>query len=553
MNRFLLLLLVTKILHGQEPVPQSSPSRGQVSLPLADWQAVWETASTLVSEKPTPPPVPPPVRAAIQSISYTAKLHGDVLQGEAIVSLRSFTSDWQVLPLVGGEWSLEPSAAQDGIALIRQEDCIAALLHGEGAFEIRLPLSLTLLDGRAKFSVMPAAAQRFTLSELPTGKMLMFDGAAPQPGNGWCSLPAKGGVVSLSLEAPKPPTPPPQPSTWAADSQIVAQFRDGEFRYQARLYLRTAQGSGLEATLYLPANAQVDEVMGEDFDSWRSQRSSDGLQRQITVRWKTGDRLDRRLEVHYTVPQSPVAVQWSLVAPQADEKGHSVFALVPLEGMEFSHATLQKVPSSRVLPWIKEATGGVSELLLVEGDAPVSVSAKSLPRVEAARATVSLQRAQTRLVADGSVLHEMRYEFKHNGPLTWAFDLPNATTLLACKVNDADARPVQRTERQLEFALPAKGDGSTTSTVMLTWHFKGGAWDKVSGQFALDLPKTDLFTQDLQWQIELPEGYDLAAAEGLDRANVPHTSDRMVAFQKQLFTNEAPGIELFYQRTEITE
>jgi hypothetical protein len=329
-------------------------------------------------------------------------------------------------------------------------------------------------------------------------------------------------------------------------------FRDGEFRYNARLFLRAAKGSGLDATLQLPANAQVDDVSGDDLGSWRSQRSSDGSRRLISVRWKTTDKLDRKLMMRYTMPQSPLATEWLLTAPQAEEKGHAAFAMEPQEGLEFAHPALQMVPAARVLAWMR-ADATTSELLVVEGDAAITLAAKALPRVEAAKATIQRQQATTRLVADGSVLHELRYEFSHRGPLAWRFVLPEGATLLGCRVNDADARPVQRGERQLEFALPAKGDGTTTSTVTLTWHLKGKAWDKLSGQLSLDLPKTDLFIHELQWKVEMPDGYDVTATEGLDRTAIEKASDRVVAFQKQLFTNEAPGIELYYQRLDAAQ
>lgn len=553
MKRYLLLLFVAKFLHGETvvPIPESTSQRGEVSLPLSEWQSVWKAAFLPTITKPEVKPEPPPISAAVQSILYTARVDGQTLHCEATVQLRSLTEGWQKIPILGEEWTLEPARMPQGVTIIREDGHLSALLHGAGDFEMKLALSLDLTSG-ATFTVMPAVAQRFIVSEMPAGRVLTINDQPPSTQDHLCALPPKGGKVTLKLEeprAPEPPPPPPQPSTWAADAQVAALFRDGEFQYSARLFLRAAKGSGLDATLQLPANAQVDDVSGDDLGSWRSQRSSDGSRRLISVRWKTADKLDRKLMLRYTIPQSPVASEWTLVAPQAEEKGHAAFAMEPQEGIEFTHPALQKVPPSRVLAWIR-ADVTSSEVLVVEGDATLALSAKSLPRVEAAKATIHEQRATTRLVADGSVLHELRYEFQHHGPLTWRFDLPEGATLLGCKVNDNDARPVLRGERQLEFALSAKGDGSTTSTVTLTWHLKGKAWDKLSGQLSLDLPKADLFTHELQWQVELPEGYDVAATEGLDRAVMAKASDRVVAFKKQLFTNEAPGVELYYQHID---
>ena len=316
MKRLLLLALVaTQSLPGEDKPHLQPLSTGEVSLPLQDWQAVWKAASLPPATKVESQP---PLGAALQSIVYSGRMEGDVLRCDVVAQLRSFSGEWQIIPLAGGEWTLEPVVPPPGVALVRHEGDVCAILHGTGDFEVRLPLSLSLTEGAGKFSTVPAAAQRFTLVAMPEQRVLMFNGKAPLGKDLICSLPAEGGEVVLSLESPKPPEPPPlppQPSTWAADAQVAAIFRDGEFQYFARLYLRAATGSGLESVLKLPAGAQVEDVTGDDLVNWRAQRSTDGGQRLVNLRWKTADKLDRRVVMKYVVPQSPVAAQWNLVAP----------------------------------------------------------------------------------------------------------------------------------------------------------------------------------------------------------------------------------------------
>jgi hypothetical protein len=370
-------------------------------------------------------------------------------------------------------------------------------------------------------------------------------------------LPSKGGAVVFGIASPEaltPPEPPkpPEPSAWTADAQLVALFQDGAFHYFARTYLRAAKGSGLEAILKLPANAQVADVTGDDLVSWKDGRSKDGAQRLITIKWKTADRLDRRVQIRYEIPQSPVAAEWTLVAPQGDEAGKSVFAISPLQGIEFSHAAMQRLPGAQAVAWIKEIAD-VPELLVVEGDATIKLGAKSLPRIDTAKATIKSFQARTRLQADGAMLHELNYEFEHRGLFTWHIALPVGSRLLSCKVNDAEISPIQRAPLELEFPLTSKGEANTTTKIQLTYHSKGKAWDRVSGSVALELPKTDVFTQAMHWQVELAEGYELTASSEslvLTEAVKPDAPDRTVAFKKELFANEAAGVELFYKHLE---
>jgi len=390
---FLLLVIwlagKSSALADENPFASSSlaVTSGEVSLPLQEWQTVWKAASQASpksAKKPT-------VAVALQSAIYSARLEGSLLRCEAVFRLRSFTDDWHTLLLVGGEWNVEALDLPEGIAILRDASGLSVVWEGKANHEIKLPLSLPMTGGAAKVKLIPAPAQRFTLTEIDPSRVLKLNGQLP--------------------------------------------FR--------------AEGK----------------------------------------------------------------------------------------------------PSTYVLPAV---SGDVT--LQLEDAAPAVVDAK-LPRYETAQATITKATASTRLVADGSVLHELAYELTHRGTSTWTVPLPDGATLLACQVNGQDERPVQRAPQQLEFPLTGKSSSSTTSKVSLTYHLKLKAWDRVSGEAALVLPQTKLFTQALHWQVELPEGYEIMATEGSvsNTAAANGASVRTAAFKKELFANEAPEMALFYQRIDLGE
>jgi len=390
---FLLLVIwlagKSSALADENPFASSSlaVTSGEVSLPLQEWQTVWKAASQASpksAKKPT-------VAVALQSAIYSARLEGSLLRCEAVFRLRSFTDEWHTLLLVGGEWNVEALDIPEGIAILRDASGLSVVWEGKANHEIKLPLSLPMTGGAAKVKLIPAPAQRFTLTEIDPSRVLKLNGQLP--------------------------------------------FR--------------AEGK----------------------------------------------------------------------------------------------------PSTYVLPAV---SGDVT--LQLEDAAPAVVDAK-LPRYETAQATITKATASTRLVADGSVLHELAYELTHRGTSTWTVPLPDGATLLACQVNGQDERPLQRAPQQLEFPLTGKSSSSTTSKVSLTYHLKLKAWDRVSGEAALVLPQTKLFTQALHWQVELPEGYEIMATEGSvsNTAAANGASVRTAAFKKELFANEAPEVALFYQRIDLAE
>lgn len=547
-------------LNTSAEVPQDH--RGQVTLPLPDWQSVWK-AATEATREPTPA-AKPPLSATLQSADYRARIDGRVLRCEAAFRVQSFTKEWQVVPLVGGEWLVEPSpqSADVHCTLVRQEQNLCALVQGEGEFDIKLSL-LTSLSGSplsGKIGFFPAATQRWSMPQPGAGQVLRIDGAEPVVGSGdeWLyPLPVVESQMTVSLEEAPPPLPPPappKPSTWLADSQVAAVHSDGWLRCTARVFVRADDGSGLSATLKLPAAALVDEVTGDDLGEWIQRRSADGSQRLVEVRWKTRDLLNRTLNVRYALPQSPVATEWMWFAPVADQAGRAVFVMAAPEGAELQHASLQRMAGSQVLAWIREALSA-QELFAVEGTDSVKVGLKVLPRLETARATITNAEGRTRLTADGSALHDLTYEITHRSVLAWTVRVGDAETILRCQVNGTDVRPVAREKGGMEFSLPSPTDGSQLTTkISISYHRKGTAWDRVSGQTLLELPRTDLLTQKLGWQVELPEGYEVAALEGNAtpvRAESGGTTVRLAAFQKELFSDEAPAVEIFYQRKDV--
>ena len=555
------MLLTGPVLALAEESKPAGPAQGQVTLSLPEWQSVW-SAATKTGHPPEAPPKPP-IQAAVQSAEYHARLEGDVLRCEAVLRVRSFSADWQIVPLAGGEWTME-SPKDATVTLVRHDNQLCAVLNATGDFELKLPLSLSLGTLPGKFMLIAAAGQKWELAKPDASRLLLVNGQPPSSSNEHdlvYDLPPAGGEVVLKVEdAPPPaPAPPPvlplEPSQWTADTQAIALFHDGLIQYVARVYVRAARGSGMEAVFHLPPNTQVEDVEGDDVAGWRQMRAADGSQRLVEVRWKTRDLLDRKLNFHYDIPQSPVASEWNLHTPLADVAGKALFAVAPLEGMEFQNAAMQKLATSQVTAWVRELIP-TPEVLVIESGPDVVLAAKALPRVESAKATITRAEVKTRLVADGSVLNEVNFEFSHRASLAWLIELPSVEGLLRCQVDDKETRPVLRGKNQLEFSLPPSRDGSpVTSKVSFSYHSKVAAWDRVSGRIELDLPKTEVFVQVLHWLVDLPDGYEMtAASEGnVSLGAQKDASDKTVAFQKELFANEAPAVELFYQRLDLAK
>ena len=378
-------------------------------------------------------------------------------------------------------------------------------------------------------------------------------------------------VLTVVSAEDRKPAPPSVPSSWQGQAQSLVRYDEGQLVYKTRLRLAADSGTGLTAELALPVTANVLSVTGTDLDRWRIVKSAAGDTRQLEISWKTPDVLRRELSLEYGLPQASPDGDWHLVSPQViageEHLRSALYALPMIDGTEFVSGDAAGTPLAaglvQQLPrWLADEIGGGS-FVTVDADKPVPadnasalVRVRRLPLIHTARATVEESRFRTRLVVDGALLTEGTLNVRHDGPVTLTLTLPADTQLLACSVQGHDALPVDRGRGRIDFTLPA-GDAGKPTQVSLSYTGHLPALAPVAGQIALSLPETDLFVQKMEWELQIPEAYELTALDGnvsLTPSPSSTTTNEppLIHLRKDLLKGEKPTVELFYQKRAVT-
>jgi hypothetical protein len=482
---------------------------------------------------------------------------------DADFEVETFDTKWQRIPLLGGEARLDK--ADSGERSVVWDGGYALLTNTPG----RTPLALHLaargvrqFAAPLKLTIGSAAVKRLSVTGIPAGQEARVNGQAGAVVDGAAVFLLGGDATEVSLEiaaakiddAP-PPSPPITLSHWHTQSQVLVRFAEGRLHFAARVYARADDGSGLETTLVLPANAAAIAVTADDLGDWSQTRAEDG-RRLLRLRWKTRDVLDREASVTYALPQSPLAEQWVLQAPAVpDEKeARCLYAILPAEGLELKGDGLRAAVESRRLPeWMRAKIGGAS-FVTTEAGPQLALQAHWLPSIATAEAIVSDAKAALRLVPDGATQTAVSYTIKHQAPLAWRLELPEKVELLSCTVGGIAARPVQREKGVIELALPTPGNGATTVALVYTAQLK--PLDPVSGSASLELPRTPLFIEHLDWSIALPAAFEVTAIDGnvsVSSTPVPPaaTGELGIALRKDFCRAERPAVALFYQRRNL--
>jgi hypothetical protein len=558
----LFALLTTAALADAPLEPPSSPELGRafVTIPYSELRTLWEAGHR------KPDPVAPPETAPVPFVVHRAEVR--IALGEAASKIdadfevEALEKKWQRIPLLGGDVRLEKAEAgersvvwNDGYALLTNvhgKTPIALHLTTRGTRQLAVPLKLVLGS---------AAVKRLGVSGIPAGLEARVNGQSGVVVDGTATflLPGDAGEANLELAAPKieevpKPLPPITPSHWQTQSQVLVRFTEGRLRFAARVFARADDGSGLDITLALPANAGGVTVNGEDLADWSQIRAEDG-RRLVRVRWKTRDVLDRELTIAYAVPQSSLAEQWTLQAPGSpdDKEARHLFAILPADGLELKGDGLRAAIESRRLPeWMRAEIGGAA-FVTAEAAGQLVLQTHWLPAIATAEAIVSEAKAALRLVADGATQTSVSYTISHQAPLAWRLELPANVELLSCTMNGAAAQPIQRENGAIELAVPTSAKGTTTVALVYTAKLK--ALDPVSGSASLELPRTPLFIEHLDWAIGLPAAFEITAIDGnvsvAEGTTDPGRGDRAIALRKDFCRAERPTVSLFYQRRSL--
>lgn len=577
----LALSLIPRLGQGEEPALPGA----EVTIPYAELRSLLEEIRN--AETGTEVPAPP-LEATLTAARYLLDFSGSNPVMTADLEARTFREGWHALPLFGGDPRLESQETESGAAsVVWREGSYALLAEGTGEFAAKLSLSLPATEswergGGVRFLPMPAAVAELRVTGLPSGKALRIEGESPlRTGSGELvyALPGEKADWRLVLEdaAEEESQSPAQPSLWELHTQAVARFAEGRLQFRGRIQALADSGSGLTATLALPAQVSGVEVEGEDIEDWKLEPRGPE-RRALRIHWKTRDMLDRTFLLDWEMPQSPLAESWELAPPRvqrpeglddktakenatgekpAAEESRTLMVVLPPDGLELSHPSLAPVVEVRQLPgWLREQLG-TEDGWTAEwtGGDPIRLAAEWLPRLETAQATVAEAEFETRVVADGSMLLTANYTIQHGTPMDWQLDLPPIDQLLICEVDRRAVKPVQRGEGRIEFRLPTPGkeeDAPPSTRVKLCCSLKSEALDPVSGRLAIELPRTELYIHRLDWALSIPDAYEPTAVEG----NVQISSGRdgadspanLIRLEKELCRGERPAVEVFYQR-----
>ncbi len=564
--RFLTGLFLFSVPLSAAPSNPPDVRATSITIPYAEVRALWEAAYG----KPAPKP-PPPISHSLSLARYAFELSPDLSSVEcrATFEVTSYGDGWSIVPLLPAEVRIESVTPEAGALAVR-DGFYTLFLNGPGkrSVNVRFVARLASAPGGApglRLAVPPALVAEASFSGVPAGSLVEIANALPVGGAGVTPATYRLGanpifdftVTSAGGRAKK------APATWNAGVQTIVAAEEGRVVCRSRLVLSGLDGDTSELKLSLPDAASIREVESDNLERWESTRRGEGGQCGVSVRWKGAERVGREVNLLYELPLNAREGEWTLSGPRVEGavQQQSIFYVIARAGLEVTPVGGSDGESARSVeapgPAMLVALGGAGfkAISAPPGEASTIVKVRRLPLVAIAQARIDDAQFHMRVVPDGSCLTDAKMAVRHDRPLALQVELPPGSELVACSINGTETSPIDRGNGVLEFALPAAGAGEP-SRIAFSYAAHASKLAPVAGQVELTLPRTELFTNSIAWEVQLPGAYELTAFEGNVELAPPSRgtidpSTTFVRLRKELCKGEAPRVSLFYQKRSV--
>lgn len=502
--------------------------------------------------KAAAPAVPKTPKPALLASKLTLSVDHGAPVIDASFRCTSFDANVSLIPLLAGDVTLGTQDPADA-RILMENDTFCLAMDRAGTTDLKVRLLAAATEEGFTLSLPECPSSMIEIAELPEGRAFhVTRGSTEETLTSRQSRPISNQNRELQIRLmddreSHEALSAPEPSRWTWQQQTLVMPDTGDLLYQSLIRASALDGSGVEADLPLPADAQDVEVTGVDLVSQTKVRG-DRRSLSLALRWRNRGVLDRQLLVSYRMPLRPLDRKWKLEAPGGDDtKTRFIIAASPLlayaaEGLSGPLAA-QGLPE----PFAARLNGGSCHHLETQTTAELAIT--PIPVVPTADGVITRSDWSLKIEPDGAVLLTGNMRADHKGSVQLTFDTPPGMKLLSCEVAGKPVSPVDPGDGSLQLTLGANQEGTE---VACSFTGNSEALDPVAGTMKFSLPKTPLFVHAIRWNLDLPAGYQAETHGNLQRSSPDGKSPPSRIFlSKNLCRDERPEIQIFYQRSDL--
>lgn len=511
-----LLLLAAPALWPAEPPRLQPGAPGTVTVPLPEYDRLVERA-----RKGQPPPAVPPVEVALARAEARGAVSERLARGSLTLEGEVYATGVVKLPLgalpASGLTLLEARSAGRPVPLVQAAGQVQALLRGPGAFSLQLEWVAPVASdpGRASFALpVPRAGSVRAVVDLPgsNADVGLQHGVVTRK----TALPGKtqveatlepGQAARFTWSARETALQPAREARLLSDVKTLVSVGEGELSMVALVDVSVVEGEASQVVLELPGDLELTGVSGSTLEQTAEGPGT------LAVGLQAG----RRHQVVVSLaragaeggPLGLVSVRGA--QRETGEVGVAGQGTVELQAQE--GGTLRRMDPAEASPGLRALDG--EPLLLAfryhrrDGEGPaLALDVRRFAPAAVLPALAERGVATTLVTPEGRTLTEVRLTVHNQAQPFLKLELPEGAALLSAEVAGEGVKPVSAADGTRVPLLRAGFRPSGPYEVSFVYQQPGPPLGK-KGEARLSLPRLDLPVSLVEWELFLPERYEI--------------------------------------------
>ncbi len=337
----------------------------------------------------------------------------------------------------------------------------------------------------------------------------------------------------------------------AVDHEVLFSVSEGVIAANDLVRLQIDQHPAGEFLFEIPAGADVIEVNGADIASWICYPAADEKQElHVQLNARRMNQVELRISMERQTPAINGAFPLDLPrlrsagARSRIDRQNGYFGVEVREGLEVSveHSPEATGIDASELPasMTGSARGFMAQAFKYQKDATASMTVTKHRNLEVSTAQIDAAVAKTVMNPDGEALTRLDLVVRNNNNQFLVLrGMPERLKILALEVNGEAMKPGRSKDGEIYVPLirsPRSGKTYTPFGVTIFFAEDVGKL-RHKGHFELHLPMMSLDVSQMNWKLDLPEGFFMARLGG----EFQHGWESMPEFPGQVYSGMIGG------------
>lgn len=490
------------------------PTSGNVTLPLEEYNKLFELAS-----KPVIKPENPPVPYAIKHVALKLHVTSESVMGTMQCDGEIFAKGVTRIPLLIGPAILDARQAGKALPLEQLGRMQTAILSGPSEFSILLDTGLPLIieAGRASFNLpVPAAGSTQLLLEIPgehtnvkinpglitrrsteNGQTTIEATLAPgQPTSVWWT--------TRELAAPAAP----REVRFLSDVKTLASIGEADVRLAILATITVIQGEPAQFDIEMPPGFEMSSITGASLESEEVQSG------RLILKVDDPKKRSHQFLISLEKPSFAAKAEIPIISFTATQRetgevlvdGEGTMELRTTEGGVLKRIDIKEVNS--YLRTLARSPLHAAFRYHRQSSEPPSLTLEwnRFPDSSVLAAAAQYAEVTTLVTSEGRSLTEVKLTIKNQAQPFLKVGLPAGASILTADVAGEKVKPVQGADGMRVPLLRLGFRPSGPYLVTFVFVHAGMPFAK-KGESELALPKMDIPIHLLQWEVFLPEMY----------------------------------------------